>query len=434
MGKGLAYCIWGCGIRGRNIFRYLGGEGVRAYIDQNPALRGTACDGVPVISFEEYLEHNRDCIVISTPFAQHFEVKRLLELHGVHALYSVPLPPELFETYVPDLFGIVDSKVEGSGTVYLYGLNLYSIMLCRHFRRRGRQAKIIPDQAAPAWLVEAAGRDGADMIGELDGVGAGCLYITSGAYLNDALPAVRTKQIFDLMPDIKEYYSPEIEQFKGIHKGKRCFIVATGPSLRIGDLDRLHENGEICISMNGIMKAYGKTRWRPDYYLIEDMYCFREWRDELLGDGKVKHMLVADACRPDPADRAFIRYHVSFLQMDLDCRPNFSRDFARGAYHGMTVTYDCLQFAFYLGCSEIYLYGLDYNYSQQYNHFTKGYLKAEQDGPLDQEEMAENLMQMRAGYLSARSEGEARGVKIFNASRQTRLDVFERVGFESLFP
>ena len=144
-------------------------------------------------------------------------------------------------------------------------------------------------------------------------------------------------------------------------------------------------------------------------------------------------MLVADACRPDAADREFIRYHVSFLQMSLCCQPSFSRDFARGSYHGMTVTYDCLQFAFYLGCSEIYLYGLDYNYSRQYNHFTTDYLEAEKGGPLDQDEMRDNLMQMRAGYIAAKSAGDAMGVKIFNASRETHLDVFEQVDFDSLF-
>lgn len=433
MEKELSYCIWGCGIRGKNIYRYLGGKGVRAYIDQNPALWGTRCNGVPVISFEEYLEKHRDCIVISTPFAPQFEVKCKLDQHGVQALYSVHLPPELFEIYVPDLLELVELKFESCGTVYLYGLNLYSILLYDHCREKGRRVMLIPEQGCPPWLIQAISRSRPGSIGELENVGESCLYLTSSAYLNDALPAIRVKSIFDLMPDIKEYYNPELEEFRGIHKGKRCFIVATGPSLRIEDLDRLHQSGEICISMNGIMKAYGKTRWRPDYYLIEDMYCFQEWRDELLGDGRIKHMLVADACRPDPADREFIRYHVSFLPMSMECWPGFSHNFAAGAYHGMTVTYDCLQFAFYLGCSEIYLYGLDYNYSRQYNHFTTDYLEAEKHGPLDQDEMEDNLMQMQAGYMSAQAAGLAQGVKIFNASRQTKLDVFQRVDFDGLF-
>lgn len=429
----LSYCIWGCGIRGKNIYKYLNGEGVRAYIDQDPDLAGTICNGVPVISFQEYLENYQDCIVISTPFTQQFEVRCKLEQYDIHTLHSTPLPPELFEAYIPNLFDIVDSKIERCGTVYLYGLNLYSILLYDYYKRKGRHAKIIPDTTAPAWLIEAVSESRTNSIGQPDDIGNNCLYTTSNTYFSNTLPAVRTKGIFDLMPDIKEYYNPELETFRGLHKGKRCFIVATGPSLRIEDLDMLHQNNDICISMNGIIKAYGKTRWRPDYYLIEDMYCFREWRDELLGDGQIKHMLVADTCRPNPTERRFIRYHVSFLPMNMDCRPNFSRDFARGVYHGMTVTYDCLQFAFYLGCSEIYLYGLDYNYSKQYNHFTTNYLEEEKSGPPDQNEMAESLMQMKAGYLSAKSAAEKQGIKIFNASRETKLDIFERINFDALF-
>ena len=56
----------------------------------------------------------------------------------------------------------------------------------------------------------------------------------------------------------------DMKKYKSIHKGKRCFIVATGPSLTIKDLEML--DGEITFSMNSIVNLYNKTEFRPNYY------------------------------------------------------------------------------------------------------------------------------------------------------------------------
>ena len=43
----------------------------------------------------------------------------------------------------------------------------------------------------------------------------------------------------------------EIRKIENLHKGKRCFTVATGPSLRIEDVEKL--NGEITFGMNSLV-------------------------------------------------------------------------------------------------------------------------------------------------------------------------------------
>ena len=83
----------------------------------------------------------------------------------------------------------------------------------------------------------------------------------------------------------------ELLKFKDIHKGKRCFIVATGPSLRVQDLDKLHENGEICISMNRIFNIFDKTQWRPDYYMIGDMEMIEDLSEQ-IADLKLPYKLL----------------------------------------------------------------------------------------------------------------------------------------------
>ena len=62
------------------------------------------------------------------------------------------------------------------------------------------------------------------------------------------------------------------------------------------------------------------------------------------------------------------RYHipgVTYYKMLFPKNPiGFSRDIASVVYSGQTVTYSMIQFAAYMGFKEIYLIGVDCNYSK----------------------------------------------------------------------
>ena len=67
--------------------------------------------------------------------------------------------------------------------------------------------------------------------------------------------------------------------YKGIHEGERCFVIATGPSLTMEDLESL--GGEYTIAMNSICKLYDQTDWRPTYYAVQDNLVFDKMQDIL---------------------------------------------------------------------------------------------------------------------------------------------------------
>lgn len=73
---------------------------------------------------------------------------------------------------------------------------------------------------------------------------------------------------------MKKYHHPELRKYFNIHneEGRRLFIVATGPSLRLEDLDFLHERHELCMSVNMVNRCFDRTNWRPNYYVFEDMH------------------------------------------------------------------------------------------------------------------------------------------------------------------
>ena len=56
---------------------------------------------------------------------------------------------------------------------------------------------------------------------------------------------------------------------KDIHKGGRGFIIGTGPSLQIEDLDLL--KNEVTFACNKIYLAFNQTEWRPTYYSVLDI-------------------------------------------------------------------------------------------------------------------------------------------------------------------
>ena len=224
----------------------------------------------------------------------------------------------------------------------------------------------------------------------------------------------------------------QIQKFRNIHANKRCFIVATGPSLRVEDLELLEKTNQICISMNRIYNIFDKTTWRPTYYMIQDLKMIEDLK-ETIAELDLPVKFVSGAAHEywelkESLDSIKFNY-VNLIEMDK--MPFFSECVDKCIYEGMTVTYACLQMAVYMGFCEIYLLGLDHNYSNDLyacsNHFA-GY-DTDKKIRLNTVHIGQNEL----AYISAREYAERNGIKIYNATRGGKLEVFERKDFDSLF-
>ena len=60
--------------------------------------------------------------------------------------------------------------------------------------------------------------------------------------------------------------SPEIKKFKNIHSGKRCFILATGPSINQMELSVLKDEVTIAVSFFGYHKNLNEIS--PKYHVF----------------------------------------------------------------------------------------------------------------------------------------------------------------------
>ena len=104
----------------------------------------------------------------------------------------------------------------------------------------------------------------------------------------------------------------------------------------------------------------------------------------------------------------------------------------------MTVTYVLIQIAVYMGFKEIYLLGVDHSFSRELlpdgslkindgviNYFQSNYSKSN-DTPA-------RIKHMDLAYMQARMYCELNGIRICNATRGGKLEIFERVDFDKLF-
>ena len=84
-----------------------------------------------------------------------------------------------------------------------------------------------------------------------------------------------------------------------------------------------------------------------------------------------------------------------------------------------------------MGFKEIYLLGVDFSFSSNYkdacNHFIKNYYTKDSKAIFFADK--ESLQ----AYMSAREYADKNGIKIYNATRGGKLEVFDRVDFDSLF-
>jgi hypothetical protein len=241
------------------------------------------------------------------------------------------------------------------------------------------------------------------------------------------------------LTNLMRYEHARMARFKDRHRGERCFVIGNGPSLKAEDLDLL--KGEISFAANKIYLVFGHTGWRPTYYCVSD--------DIVLGEvhSRLNDLVGCDifySCNTvfDIEDFGLKNGYYFFTdnrsalwQPPGSPRLEFSETptVLRG---GETVTYISLQLAAYMGFAEIVLLGMDHTYSLT----IKGNGELVTDGASDHFSAEygpsglyiANIGAMNAAYASAREYAERHGIRILNATRGGRLEVFERASLESV--
>ena len=225
----------------------------------------------------------------------------------------------------------------------------------------------------------------------------------------------------------------KLKKMKGAYKGERCFIIGNGPSLTVEDLEKIKR--EKSFSSHRIYKIYNETDWRPTFYCIQDYILTQQSEKEISKMPENSVSIVGKLVKNKyPCMKNFLSVGLKFYDFYPNL-PEFSKDVCKGIIEGGSVTYMCLQLAVYMGFKEIYLLGIDHSYSATLDPDGK---VQHHDGVKDHFSEEDNitnvpvLYKSTLAYEAAKKYADEHGIRIYNATRGGKLEVFERVDFDSL--
>lgn len=215
--------------------------------------------------------------------------------------------------------------------------------------------------------------------------------------------------------------------YKDKHKGERCFIIATGPSLTMEDLESL--KGEYTISMNSICGIYKDTDWRPTYFAIQDHHVFNSLQDTIRSHKEVPVFISDNVKRKYKREPEWIEFPTDTMYHSYDMKlgkyyAKFSDDAYDIVYDGYSIAYSCIELAVYMGFKEIYLLGADCTYLGEKEHFVD-------TGVVDRARPT-YTPKLIVGYECAKEYADTHDIKIYNSTRGGVLEVFERKPLEEV--
>jgi hypothetical protein len=237
--------------------------------------------------------------------------------------------------------------------------------------------------------------------------------------------------------------------YKDIHRGRRCFVIGTGPSLKDQDLSPLAT--EITFTMGAFWKHPILERWQPTYYCIADPLLFdgsdpmREFFGSLTSRIVASTFFVpltaADVIREQsllPLERT---YYLAFGYSLSEGKAK-NVDFTQFVPSVQSVSQLGIMAAMYMGCSPIYLLGLDHDWLSHVGpdrHFYEGLAGLEKHpgarptlASWPYKETMESQLRLWRGYEILLDIGRRQGCRIINATNGGFLDVFERAKYEEI--
>jgi len=421
------YVIYGAGYRGKRLLDYIDEKSVRAFIDIDKKKQGKEYCGKPVISLDEYVEKYESCFIIVTP-AYSDNIERILEGNNIYQYSNLTDMPSEFAGYgqaeFKDCYG---GLKHGYGGVFcIYGINALSFLIY-DFLYEEKFVSICPEERCKFQKIEWLKKYYPKIrIKEYINVQDDEIILMSMDEQNKEKFFKNILNLFEYASSNILYRNEKLLKFKGIYKTKkRCFIAATGPSLRLDDLHTLAVNNIFCFGVNSILKI--KEEWVADVYVATDS-VFISRNMDYIEKYNCNLKFIGDACKEYwmKEHNDSYKIHVTVAGDEIDFSEEIEQKIYSGYRGGGTVTYACLQLAVYMGFTEIYLLGVDCNYvmGSPNNHFIA-------DETEDNKNHREDSM-IKA-YEYAKKYADSHGIKIYNATRGGMLEVFERVDFDSLF-
>lgn len=233
------------------------------------------------------------------------------------------------------------------------------------------------------------------------------------------------------------------------HAGERCFILATGPSIKKQNLKLLQ--GEVCLAVSNFFVHPDYRLIKPRYYCVAPYHqpiteeAWQAWLTEMeTGTGDAAMFFSLSDRQRNHRDGKFMDRQVYYLK--------FGNTWESLLMHGVdltqplpgpqSVTIMALLVALYMGFRTIYLLGCDHDWILHLNkssHFyDENHHALNRHGynewlGVDLESYFHDYIQLWQQYKIIRQIADKQCIHILNATDGGLLDVFPRVGFQQVF-
>ncbi len=225
----------------------------------------------------------------------------------------------------------------------------------------------------------------------------------------------------------------DLKAFHNRHAGERCFVIANGPSIATMDLSPL--KNEVTFGMNRLYLIFDKMGFVPTYHSVINDLVVEQFAADIAALPTTKFINWSQRNLFNEQE------NLLYLRSYLNIEDKFSYDLTKGIYSGGTVTYATLQLAYYMGFKEVYLVGLDHNFTdkgrpnateireqaEDKNHFHPDYF------PKGMKWQLPDLYRSELSYAMARQAFEADGRAVKDATVGGKCQVFEKVALDMLF-
>lgn len=239
-------------------------------------------------------------------------------------------------------------------------------------------------------------------------------------------------------------------KYRNIHKGERCFILCTGSSIASQNL--LPLKNELSIGVSNFYHHKDYDIIKPQYHCIPQLTYTPEisietasqWFNEMHSKiGKATLFLSISEEELNRKNNLFNNRTVQYVKFtSLDFPQKEIPDITKPIPGVQTVPVMAIMLAMYMGCSEIYLLGVDFDSfkTKTYKYFYEPTVLKDKDSSVKGGKIIDdNYTTLQATFNAfvqfrkLKNIAINNNINIFNATNGGELDEFERIRLENLF-
>lgn len=228
---------------------------------------------------------------------------------------------------------------------------------------------------------------------------------------------------------IKSCLKEKIALKKDQFKNKRCFIIGGAPSILKHDLAKL--NDECTFVVNKGFTLHERGLDNATFYGMSDLAAYENYGDKIDPNYAKHHIILGNipwkltvkslsVFSTYSGNEIFKHMHKGFFQKDI----------TKPLSHCYTVVLYMLQIAVWLGFKEIYIIGVDNDFSGNNIHW---YDDTQQEKDNIKKWTINNEEKNTIAFAKAYKMLAKEGVNIYNAGIGGSLNSIPRVNYESLF-